>query len=72
VGSDCQVGLYSTSVINSSRAGVTDVYLFVPATTFPPPQCGIAPLIRISTQVKFHRMATGECPRAPTGPPARI
>jgi len=29
---------------------VTNVYFFVPATTFPPPQCGIAPLILISTR----------------------
>jgi hypothetical protein len=53
VGSDRRGGLYSTTAIDTWRAGATDVYFFDPATAFPPPQCGIAPLIRISTQQLF-------------------
>jgi hypothetical protein len=36
--------------LSTLSAGATDVYFFDPATAFPPPQCGIAPLIRISTR----------------------
>jgi len=34
---------------------VTNVYFFVPVTTFPPPQCGITPLIRILTPERAAR-----------------